>query len=356
VSFLDPFEKAFEDFSFNDLYYSEGFYEKTTTKEIIMVNVQHASRFEIAQAIQQVSQSQPQAIGIDLLFKELKEPYSDSLLRDALYLPRVVTASYLDDTAMVVNHDYFRSTSETTGFVNLDQPDGGRVIREFNSAQIADDTLFSFAAQLVAVAGNSVKADPINRLSQYRPIDYRIGSQQFLTLDIGDVLQSGTLPVMKNAIVIFGYLGTPTGNPHDIEDKHFTPMNPSLAGRSAPDMYGVEIHGNIIYMLLHNRILMGIPTWLVYLAAFLCCILAVKGGMQLYVRNEFLFDILAKIIQLSLSVLLVYVTLLLLKSGVYVRITPVLILVLLGFEMIGYYEYLVVYLQRKYAWKSYLLD
>src|SRR5690606_34396995 len=181
VSFLDPFEKAFEDFSFNDLYYSEGFYEKTTTKEIIMVNVQHASRFEIAQAIQQVSQSQPQAIGIDLLFKELKEPYSDSLLRDALYLPRVVTASYLDDTAMVVNHDYFRSASETTGFVNLDQPDGGRVIREFNSAQIADDTLFSFAAQLVAVAGNSVKADPINRLSQYRPIDYRIGSQQFLT-------------------------------------------------------------------------------------------------------------------------------------------------------------------------------
>src|SRR3546814_206396 len=158
----------------------------------------------------------------------------------------------------------------------------------------------------------------MERLSQYRPIDYRIGSQQFLTLDIDDVLQSETLPVVKDAIVIFGYLGTPTGNPHDIEDKHFTPMNPSLAGRSAPDMYGVEIHGNIVYMLLHSRLLMDIPTWVVYLAAFLCCMLAVKGGMQLYVRNEFLFDILAKIIQLSLSVALVYVTLLLLKSGVYV--------------------------------------
>src|SRR5690606_12474635 len=94
VSFLDPFEKAFEDFSFNDLYYAEGFYDRVTTKDIVMVNVQHAGRFEIAQAIKAVSQSHPSAIGIDLVFKARKEPYSDSLLRDALRLPGVVTAYY----------------------------------------------------------------------------------------------------------------------------------------------------------------------------------------------------------------------------------------------------------------------
>src|SRR3546814_17657651 len=104
---------------------------------------------------------------------------------------------------MVINHEYFRSASQARGFVNLDQPDGGRVIREFSGVQITGDTLLSFAVQLVTVAGNHVKADDMERLSQYRPIDYRIGSQQFLTLDIADVLQSETLPVVKDAIVIF---------------------------------------------------------------------------------------------------------------------------------------------------------
>ena len=356
VSFLDPFEKAFEDFSFNDLYYAEGFYDRATTKDVVLVNVKHAGRFEIAQAIEQVVQSDPKAIGIDLLFKELKEPYSDSLLREALSRPQVVTAFYHEDTATVASHAYFRRDRAMAGFVNLDQPDGGRVIRAFNAVEAGADTVFSFAARLVAVAGRSAMGGNLERLSHTRPIDYRIGSQQFLTLDIDDIIQGDPLPVVEDAIVIFGYLGTPTGNPNDIEDKHFTPMNAAIAGRSVPDMYGVEIHGNIVYMLLHNRLLLGIPAWVVYLVAFLCCMLAVKFGMQLYVRNEFLFDILAKIIQLSLSVMLVYCSLLLLKSGIYVRITPVLILVLLGFEMIGYYEYLVVYLKKRYSWKSYLLD
>src|SRR3546814_642459 len=124
VSFLDPFEKAFEDFSFNDLYYSEGFYDRATTKEIVLVNVEQAGRFEIAQAIEQVVRSDPKAIGIDLLFKDLKEPYSDSLLRNALHLPGIVTACYQEDTAMVINHEYFRSASQARGFVNLEQPDG----------------------------------------------------------------------------------------------------------------------------------------------------------------------------------------------------------------------------------------
>ena len=358
VSFLDPFEKAFEDFSFNDLYYSEGFYEPVTTKEIVLVNVKQAGRFELAQAIQQVAQANPKVIGIDLVFRDLKEPYADSLLREALQLPRVVTAFYSDDTAIVTNHDYFRGADAREGFVNLDQPDGGRVIREFTGMRNGEGGMeWSFPARLAALAdeGEAGKVD-VQLLFHPKPIDYQIGNQQFLTLDIDEVLQSESLPVVENAVVIFGYLGTPTGNPNDIEDKHFTPMNPAIAGRSAPDMYGVEIHGNITYMLLHNRFLMGIPTWVVYLVAFLCCMLSIKGAMQLYVRNEFWFDILAKVIQLSLSVILVYLTLLLLKSGIHVRITPVLILVLLGFEMIGYYEYLVVYLKKRYSWESYLLD
>src|SRR3546814_17338852 len=79
------------------------------------------------------------------IFKDLKEPCSDSLLLNALHLPGIVTACYQEDTAMVINHEYFRSASQARGFVNLDQPDGGRVIREFSGVQITGDTLLSFA-------------------------------------------------------------------------------------------------------------------------------------------------------------------------------------------------------------------
>ncbi|MCB0470224.1 MAG: hypothetical protein KDC51_06540, partial [Flavobacteriaceae bacterium] len=73
-----------EDFSFTDLYYSKLKSEEAITPNIILVNVEHEDRFAIAQAIHIISLENPKAIGLDLLFKELKTPFTDSILKTEL--------------------------------------------------------------------------------------------------------------------------------------------------------------------------------------------------------------------------------------------------------------------------------
>lgn len=73
VSFFNPFQKAFRDFEFTDLYYSKSLEENQISDKIILVNVQKANRLEIAQAIENVAKQNPRTIALDLIFRELKE-------------------------------------------------------------------------------------------------------------------------------------------------------------------------------------------------------------------------------------------------------------------------------------------
>ncbi len=79
-------------------------------------------------------------------------------------------------------------------------------------------------------------------------------------------------------------------------------------------------------------------------------------GLKLYRRSNLAYDLTLKVIQLVVSIILLYVALLLLKSNLYVNTAPILILSVLGIEMIDYYVYLITYLNKKYQWQSYLLE
>ena len=49
--------------------------------------------------------------------------------------------------------------------------------------------------------------------------------------------------------MLIGYLGTEEWD-QSIKDKFSTPMNPKIATKSIPDMYGMSIHANITHMIL----------------------------------------------------------------------------------------------------------
>ncbi|NJM93588.1 MAG: CHASE2 domain-containing protein [Cytophagales bacterium] len=51
--------------------------------------------------------------------------------------------------------------------------------------------------------------------------------------------------------MIFGYLGE-SFNDVSWEDKFYTPLNKTYAGKANPDMYGVVIHANIVSMILNH--------------------------------------------------------------------------------------------------------
>ena len=356
ISVLDPFYKAFKDFSFTDIYYSKALYKTERISDIILVNVKQHDRYSIAQAIEKVETQNPKTIGLDMVFKERKQTFPDSILKITLHkYKNIVTSYYSEGDSIIKNNSYFLNNNDIEGFINVNLSNQDAVIRDFVGLNPKKDESYSFATQVALVSGKFNKK-LLPKLKDRIPINYVGNQNTFLTFDIDEILESENIPAMKNAIVLFGYLGTPTGNTFDIEDKHFTPLNSKYAGRSIPDMYGVIIHANIVNMLTNNNFVKKAPKTVVYFVALIISFFVIMLGIKLYKRSNLAYDILIKLAQLVFSIVLLYLALLLLKINIYVYITPILVLSLLGLEMINFYAYLLDYLKKRFGWKSYLLD
>ena len=354
LSVLDPFYRAFKDFSFTDIYYSTLINDEAVFKDVIIVNVKQSDRFTIAQAIEKVQEQYPKVIGLDVVFRDLKNPFVDSILKKTLHKhSNIVTSYFLENDSVISNHNDFKSDKDIEGFINMNLPNQDAVVRDFIG--VKDAELYSFATQLALESGK-LKEENLLKLKDRIPINYKGNQSSFLSFDIDELLELESIPAMQNAIVVFGYLGTPTGNKFDIEDKLFTPLNEKYVGRSTPDMYGVVIHANIVKMLSSNNFVKKAPKVLIYCIAIICCFLTVMFGMRLYRKSSLAYDVLIKFIQLVISIVLVYLALQLLKLNIYVFITPILVLTLFGLEMIDFYVYLVDYLKKRFKWDSYLID
>lgn len=351
LSVLDPFEKAFRDFKFTDMYYAERFKPEKRSDKIILVNIKHADRFQLSQALQRIAKSNPKAIGLDVIFKDQKMAFTDSILKASIQkMPNIVLSYYQDGDSLVENHPFFKFPNTSKGYINLNLLGQNTVVRDFQGYQSTSER-YGFATALAVESGAISQAFLKKRLNEPLPINYIGDKEVFLSFDIDEILESDTIPALENAIVLLGYLGD--SNPKfDIEDKHFTPLNKSWVGRAVPDTFGVTIHANILNMLVKDNLIYKVSNITIYLFAFLLCYVLVYQAMRLYQRNNFVFDVSQRLIQLVLSVLLLYLALLLLQSNVYINIIPVLLLCLLGLEMIDYYIYLMEYLNKKFGWQS----
>ena len=355
LSILDPFEKAFKDFKFTDVFYSQRFNKEQRNDKIIIVNIKHSDRFQIAEAINTIAEQNPKVIGLDIIFKERKQAFIDSVLRDALHQHKsTVTAYYYDQDSMVDNHEFFKLKDEKKGFINLNLKGQNTVIREFVGVQGKDEKEYSFATKIALEAGFITEKYASKELNKPIPINYIGNKDVFLNFEIEEILGSDKIPAFKDAVVLLGYLSD--GNEqYDIEDKHFTPLNEAWVGRATPDTYGVVIHANILNMLSQKSLMYRVTVFPTYVLAFVLCFFAIFFAMQVYKRNSFVFDITEKLAQLILSVGFLYLALLLLQVNIYINVVPIILLCLLGIEMIDYYEHLIIYLNKKYGWKSHLL-
>ena len=355
LSVLDPFEKAFKDFKFTDIFYSKRINKTQRNDKIILVNIKHADRFQLAQLINTIDQFQPKAVGLDIIFQDKKLEFTDSLLKAALTSSKkLITAYYHDKDSVVTNNDYFQFESNSKGYINLDLQGQNSVIRDFLGVKQSSETEFAFATQLALKAGYIDEAYALKELDKPIPINYIGNKDVFLNFEIEEVLNSDAIPAFKDAVVLLGYLGEGDER-FDIEDKHFTPLNEEWVGRAVPDTFGVVIHANILNMLSKQSLIYRVSKFTTYLLAFVVCFFTIFFSMKLYVKNSFVFDVSEKIVQLLLSVLLLYLALLLLQANIYLSVVPIILLPILGIEMIDYYEHLVKYLNKKYNWESHLL-
>tara|TARA_Y100000034_G_scaffold137034_1_gene218962 strand:- start:16413 stop:17588 length:1176 start_codon:yes stop_codon:yes gene_type:complete len=356
TEFFNPFVKIVQDFSYLDVYHSERMSENQFNPEVIIVNIEHRDRKEIAQLLEKVQSGSPKVIGIDILFTSEKDSTIDAQLSKELKANNVVQGFILREDSIIQNHSKFRNSNQ--GFVMFNFNPNERVIRNFNGYYEVDGIQYtSFATQISMLAmgeteWNSLEYD--EALKGETPLSYQGDMDSFLSFGYEEFLNTEDLSFIKNRIFLLGYLGDPTGNPYDIEDKHFTPLNKVVAGKSAPDMFGVVIHANIISMLLKKDFMFRVSKVWEGIIALVLNYFLIMYFMYIDKKYKISSRTKRKITILVVSLLLIWLALLLFKVGIIFTVMPIIAFTFICASTIKYYKHLIRYLQTKLEFKSFV--
>jgi CHASE2 domain-containing sensor protein len=266
VNVLEKFTVAVTDVDFTDLYYQYKS-EPQTDHNIIIVNIGYKNRAELGQLIKIISDNQPKVIGGDIFFDQEVDTIdiigTHLLSNEMQSIDNLVLASAFvgqtDDGIDVIARQspairkYVRE-----GIVNLniatDDPEYGTV-RSFTPVTDINGTdHISFGFLVASFLDSTVLKYANERDMMIRWYGYgNVGNNSlavFETFDSDQILKGDfEKKDIEGKIVLLGFMGETVGDyvPGEI---FFTPLNKKIIGRSLPDMYGVEVHANIIKMIV----------------------------------------------------------------------------------------------------------
>ena len=328
--FLNPFELALSDFEMMDVIYSAGIREEQEPDtNIVLVNIGKLPRRLIARQLEVIASMHPRSVGIDASFLADKDPLEDSLLEAAMArTPNLVLFSEFSwkkavkgfepfDTIIFCHPRFARHGKP--GFVNLLTPlDTFHICRSFFPVDsLHGKKYLSFAMQAAWFEDSSKVKDFLARHNSEEIISFRGNSDRFFRLDWHDVLgmddesgfyQNPDLGInLKDKIVFMGYMGDSfEEEASSIVDKFFTPLNPNVAGKTYPDMFGVVIHANIASMVLRGKPTNAMPeagnSWL----AVLLCYFNVVLFFFIHRNHPTWYDLSVKTIQIVEVGLILY--------------------------------------------------
>jgi len=360
--FLNPITQALGDFDLTDMVFTQFRDEQAITVDtnIVVVNIGDLDRRGIASMLARIDAEGPRVIGIDAFFRAPKEedPEGDSLLAAALRARtnRVLVSkvAYVEEAregpveqwvASEVDPDREFDTLETShpmfasqtasGYANLiiDQEASFMTVREVSfEERCAGRTEVSFPVRVAQVANPAAATEALARTVSHEVINFRGGLEKFYSLDVEQVLDStADLSVLRGKIVLLGYLG-PSIGAKSFDDNFFTPLNRHYAGRSYPDMYGVVIHANVLSMIMERTYIDAMPFWLSMVVGFAVLVLNVVLFTFIYTHAENWYDTLAILLQLSQSLLILWLTIAVFDAFRYkLALTPALV----GVALVG---------------------
>ncbi len=358
ISFFNPLSKALEDFSFLDVYYSERLNDNPKIEpNIVLLNIEHANRLEITNALQAVLKEEPKVVGFDVILKAFEQTAVDSTLASLLNHKKVVTGYVLSENGTVSNHPFFKGKGPS-GFVNFNFGYQDAVVREFTGFfENAKKVHKAFSVE-VAKKFLSKKAwkkqDLDEKLTSSRVINYVGDYDWFPNLSISEFMSLSDKSLIKDKVVLLGYLGTPTGNRYDVEDKHFTPLNEVTAGKSIPDMNGLTLHANIVSMIITNNFMYKVSNFWLLIITFVFSFVASIYFIWLDKRLKISYRTVRKAILFVFAVLMIWVTLLLFKYGIVLKSAPIIAVTVFSAGFIKYYKHVVRYINTKRKFKSHL--
>jgi CHASE2 domain-containing sensor protein len=313
ISFFDPFKHAFKDFSFANVYFSKMADTTRVDTNIILVNTGVFHRKELARLITKITKYQPKVIGVDHFFIGRKP--DDSLLAMSIKNSHsVIGVCKLTDYSDGV----YRNIQESDpffaimdyGFVNFPAEDPAfSTIRYTRSSYIlSKDTIFSFSAAIIRRFDSEGFERAKPWFNQYQIINYLGNQRNFITIDarhFSDSLMD--LSIVKDKIVLLGYMGDSLSAVKKLEDFYFTPLNKRIAGRTIPDMYGVVIHANIISMVLNHRFIYSVPFFFECIFSFIITFLILLLIVSLFRKDHKYYELYAILIQYVSSAILLYI-------------------------------------------------
>ena len=331
---------------------------KNPSKDIIIINIEKRDRFELYQLINHIKQFKPKVIGLDIIFKDRKDPFVDSLLVSAVADKNIILSKAYVEGNWVYNHSLFKSEFNQVGYTNINFDRTNNVIRTFQGEKIImDKTHYALSTQILKKYINDDSSLYLDKLLLNKPnyIDYLGNMDSFLTFSYEESFEND-LSIIKDKIVLLGYLGTPHGSDTDIEDKLFTPLNNRIAGKSPPDMFGVLIHANIIEQVLKNNFFKETPKWLEISLTVILAFVSLLFFIFYIEKSPASFTFVKKIIQLLVTVLILWLSLWLFKKNILLKPEIITVVFIISIEMIGPYKIIANKLNTKYKWKSYFFQ
>ncbi len=354
---INPIKLGLKDFDFNDLSYSKlGKAEHTDIdSNIIIINIGQADREGIALMIEKTASLNPKVMALDVVFDEPKDPAKDSLLSETFKRHKnlVVAVKFQLDSAdkYTVTRNYFKDDAHQYGYANFPN-DEKETIRYFFPFKKSKDTSFSFFSSAILKLYNTVAYKKLLKKGDSKVIvNYSRHTNQYLVVNGEDLmLDNIDSSAIEGKIALLAYVNT---NPHDIEDKKFTPMNEKFAGKSWPDMNGIVVHANIISMALENNYVKTLPLWANLLIAILVCWLHMSFFVRYYLESHIWFHLVAKIAQVLSAIFFVWLGIYLFdRYRLKVDMKYSLIVIVLAVDVIYFYEAWAVWMHKKFNYQT----
>lgn len=264
VQFLEPGANLDENFDPYDLFFrAPRPYYDGRDDDIVLLDVLEPGRAQLAALLDSVLQCEPVLVGLDfpLELVTTKDTAGTAAIKHVLQRhTNVVVVNGVDtgDLGLKERPGHYAdpvTTKDRRGIALLQEGDPLGTVR-FAAVWRpgpANDTLWGFSAQMFRAVDPTSFRERVERGDRDVRINYRYGKQgdaYYPTVSYAKVMAMSAADRrkgLKGKIVIMGALRNP-----QFMDMHYTPLNTRPAGRSVPDMTGLEIHARTLGMFMRN--------------------------------------------------------------------------------------------------------
>ncbi|MCX6153968.1 MAG: CHASE2 domain-containing protein [Candidatus Kapabacteria bacterium] len=288
ISVFEPLRLTLDDVEITDNAFSSIIERSTISADtnITLINSENISNRDLAALIAIIEQCAPKGIGIEkIINKDFSDPIGDIELTQIInHNKNIIINKIL--TNFNREHNYFNgyivSDSDivgatSTGHGNFYFDENKQFITLRTCLPIVhskDNIDTAFSVKLAMLLNPEAAKKLLSRKLSRETINWK-GTDKFLTENYKNIIAGDfDKNIFSNKLVLLGISkkvdAEAPSDEYALKDLYFTPLQKN-SGVSWPDMYGLQVHANIISMIIEGNYFNQMPRWLFYLLPILVC-------------------------------------------------------------------------------------